>query len=485
MKLKELMASVPENQFDGELKELSDLVITGISCDSRKVAAGQVFVCIDGVSQDGHLFAQDAIVKGAAVLITERDTGISPQIIVKNARAVYSEICAAWFGHPAKDLKLIGVTGTNGKTTVSYLLKSILEKNGCKTGLIGTIQNMIGDEVLPAKNTTPNAYELHSLFYLMKSSGCQYAVMEVSSHALDQDRVWGLEFESALFTNLTQDHLDYHKSMDNYLAAKKKLFGMCRTAIINFDDEYAERLTSELSCQIKTYSAKSEEADYIAKNVLFRADGVDFEMIGYGVISRVKLKTGGEFSVYNALCAGTCAIALGFPLVTVCEALSEVRGVKGRAEVVPSGRDFTIIIDYAHTPDGLKNVLETFHNVEKNRLIVLFGCGGDRDRTKRPLMGSVAADISDFVIVTSDNPRSEDPDLIIKDILKGMEGTETPYTVIENRVDAINYAVHNAQPNDIIVLAGKGHETYQILSTGTIHLDEREVIAEALKSLDV
>ncbi len=473
MKLKDLLPGLPET--------VGQTDISGITCDSRKVGKGFAFVCIKGAAADGHAFAQAALDNGAAVIVAERDLGLAEQIVVSDTHKAYAEMCAAWFGRPADSLRLIGVTGTNGKTTVSYLCKAILERSGYKVGLIGTIQNMIGDETLPAKNTTPSAYELHSLFSLMKSAGCQFVVMEVSSHALDQQRVGGLHFETALFTNLTQDHLDYHITMENYKSAKRKLFEMCDTAVINYDDPHGADMVAGLPCKVITYSAQSDEATYTAKGITYRPDGVDFQFVGFDVISRVRLKTAGRFSVYNALCAGACAVSLGIPIHTVTEALSEVSGVKGRAEVVPTGRDFTVIIDYAHTPDGLENILKTFKDVPKNRLIALFGCGGDRDRTKRPKMGKIAAQLADYCIVTSDNPRSENPSLIIQDILAGMEDEKTPYTVVENRVEAIKYAVANARTGDIIVLAGKGHETYQILGTGTIHLDEREVVAAALR----
>lgn len=473
MKLKDLLSGLPD--------PMGETAVSGITCDSRKVGKGYAFVCISGSAADGHAFAPAALENGAAAIITQRDLGLPNQVILPDTRKAYAEMCAAWFGRPADSLRLIGVTGTNGKTTVSYLVKAILERNGYKVGLIGTIQNMIGGECLPAKNTTPSAYELHSLFSLMKTAGCQYVVMEVSSHALDQQRVGGLHFETALFTNLTQDHLDYHGTMENYKAAKKKLFAMCDTAVLNYDDPAAADMVEGLDCKTVTYSALSDEATYSAKGITYRPDGVDFQFVGFDVISRVRLKTAGRFSVYNALCAGSCAVTLGVPIKTVAAALTELPGVKGRAEVVPTGRDFTVVIDYAHTPDGLENILKTFQDVPKNRLIVLFGCGGDRDRTKRPKMGRIAAQLADYCIVTSDNPRSENPSLIIQDILAGMKEEKTPYTVVENRVEAIKYAIENAKTDDIIVLAGKGHETYQILGTGTIHLDEREVVAEALR----
>lgn len=463
-------------------KNLKDLEIKGITCDSRKVEEGFAFVCISGTLSDGHDYAKSALEKGAAVIIAQRDLGIENQIIFEDTRAVYSSMCAKWFGNPANDLKLVGVTGTNGKTSVTYMLKKILETLGFKVGLIGTIQNMIGDEVIASKNTTPDAYELNSLFALMRDKGCTYVIMEVSSHALDQCRVYNLDFEVAAFTNLTQDHLDYHITMENYLLAKKKLFSMCKTAVVNSDDEYAARLMEGLDCKIVTYST-GNDSTFSAKAVVYRPASVEYELLSNSILKHIKVNTGGRFTVYNSMCAICCALELGFEIDEIANAISLLQGVKGRAEVVPCDKDFTIIIDYAHTPDGLKNILSTFKECEKNRIVALFGCGGDRDKTKRPIMGNIASRFSDFVIVTSDNPRSEEPGEIIKDILVGLEGLPTPYKVIENRVEAIEYAIKNAQSGDIIVLAGKGHETYQILSTGTIHLDEREVVAKVLAEI--
>ncbi len=461
---------------------LKDREITGVTCDSRKIKEGFAFICISGTKFDGHDFAEKALELGAAVVITERNLGLEDEITVSDTHAAFADMCAKWFGNPADSLKLIGVTGTNGKTSVTYMLKKVLEAKGFKVGLIGTIQNMIGDEVIATQNTTPAAYDLNSLFALMKAKGCTYVIMEVSSHALDQCRVYNLNFEAAIFTNLTQDHLDYHITMENYLNAKKRLFSMCKTAIINSDDEYAEQLMENLTCKVVTYST-GNDSTYSAKAIQYRPAAVDYEFVSDKDICHIKVNTGGKFTVYNSLCAVACACELGFSATETALAISELKGVKGRAEVVPCDKDFTIIIDYAHTPDGLKNILTTFRECEKNRLTVLFGCGGDRDRTKRPIMGSVAARYADNVIITSDNPRSEEPAAIIKDILEGLDGTPTPYKVIENRIDAIKYAVESAQKGDIIVLAGKGHETYQILKDKTIHLDEREIVAEALENL--
>ncbi|MBR5472544.1 MAG: UDP-N-acetylmuramoyl-L-alanyl-D-glutamate--2,6-diaminopimelate ligase, partial [Clostridia bacterium] len=353
---------------------------------------------------------------------------------------------------------------------------------GHKVGLIGTIHNMIGNEIIETKNTTPGVYELNRLFSMMKEKGCDYVVMEVSSHALDQKRVCNLTFDAAVFTNLTQDHLDYHITMENYLEAKKRLFTMCKTAIVNSDDEYCAKLVEGLDCKIISYSL-GNDSTYSAKAVKYRPTSVEYELVSNDILNHIKFNTGGKFSVYNSMCAAVTAIEVGVPIKTIELAIKNISGIKGRAESVPTGRDFSVIIDYAHTPDGLKNILKTFRDCEKNRVIALFGCGGDRDKTKRPIMGNIAVRYADYIIVTSDNPRSEAPDEIIKDILVGTEGSSTPVKVIENRVEAIKYAVSIAQKDDIIVLAGKGHETYQILNTGTIHLDEREVVLEALDSI--
>lgn len=461
---------------------IGETEITGITCDSRQIKPGYAFVCIKGTKSDGHDYAEAAVKSGAAAIICERDLKLDCQVITDNTHAAYADMCAAWFGNPADSLRLFGVTGTNGKTSVTYMLKKIFEKAGYKVGLIGTIQNMIGDEVIAAHNTTPNAYELNSLFALMKAKGCAVVIMEVSSHALDQLRVYRLDFEAAMFTNLTQDHLDYHITMENYLEAKKKLFKMCRTAVINSDDSYAQKLTEGLDCKTVTYST-GNDSTYSAKAINYRPASVEYEFVSDTDICHIKVATGGKFTVYNSLCAAVCAVEAGISITTAAEALAELNGVKGRAESVPTGRDFTIIIDYAHTPDGLKNILSTFRECKKNRLIVVFGCGGDRDKTKRPIMGSIAEHFADYVIVTSDNPRTEDPGEIIKDILAGMKNSAVPVKVIENRTEAIKFAVSIAEKDDIIVLAGKGHETYQILGTGTIHLDEREIVAEALEEL--
>lgn len=475
MKLTAILERIPH----GEIGD--DAEITALCRDSRKVTDGCVFVCITGTKIDSHEYAAAALQNGAAAVVCERDLGLPNQIVVKDGRAAWAQMCANWFGRPSEKLQMVGITGTNGKTSTSYFLKHILESAGHRVGLIGTIQNMIGEHTVQTGQTTPDSYELQELLAKMVEAGCTYAVMEVSSHALDQDRVTGCRFAAAVFTNLTQDHLDYHGTMDVYAAAKKRLFAMSDAAILNSDDAWFSFMSDGIMCPMVTYSAQSREATYTAHNVRQRPDGIDFELVTTGLISRVRLQTPGRFSVYNALAAASCAVTLGIPFEHVMTALRDAGTVKGRAEVVPTGRDFTVVIDYAHTPDGLQNICETLNACKAGRLVTVFGCGGDRDRTKRPKMAAVAAALSDYVVVTSDNPRTEDPRTIIDDILVGLQGAAVPHTVIEDRTEAIRWAIQNARPGDTILLAGKGHETYQILSTGTVHMDEREIVADALK----
>ena len=461
--------------------EYKDLEINEVVCDTRQVQEGCLFVCIKGATFDGHNAANEMIEKGAAAVVCEYDLGIENQIIVDDYRNAFSPICANFFGNPADELKLIGLTGTNGKTTTTFLIKQILENSGKKVGLIGTVQNMVAGEVYPAHYTTPDPHELQSLFRKMVDAGCEYCVMEVSSQALAQGRVEGINFYVGAFTNLTQDHLDYHKTWENYFESKKKLFKACEIAVTNLDDPYGLKIVDGCDCKVVTYGVDNMKADFTARNVRFASDGIKYDLIGEKM-GRVSCPIPGRFSVYNSLCAATVALSLGVEFDKVLESISKSAGVKGRIEVVPTpNKDYTLIIDYAHSPDGLENIISSLKEIAKGRVVTVFGCGGDRDKTKRPKMGAVAARLSDFCVVTSDNPRSEVPGEIIKDILVGMQDIDTPYEVVENRKEAIAWAMNNAQKDDIILLAGKGHETYQILPTGTIHFDEREVVAEILK----
>ena len=456
--------------------------ITGVYSDSRKVSGGGLFVAVRGYESDGHKFIASAAANGAACVICEEkpETDI-PYVLVENSRLALAEASVNWYGDPTSELKVIGVTGTNGKTTTTTLVKQIIERcAGAKVGLIGTNGNMIGDVELPAERTTPESNELQALFRQMADAGCTYVVMEVSSHALYLDRVWGTKFEIGLFTNLTEDHLDFHKTMEEYGKAKAILFSRCRKGIVNGDDPASKLMRDSATCPVYEFSAKSDAADLTAKNIHLKPDGVYFDALTTGKLEKAFLGIPGMFSVYNALAALSAALNLGFGMTESCEALRASHGVKGRAEIVPTGRDFTVIIDYAHTPDALENIIKTVKGFAKGRVVTLFGCGGDRDRTKRPIMGEIAVRLSDHVIVTSDNPRTEVPGDIIRDILKGVEGTSTPYTVIENRREAIGWAIKNAEPDDVVILAGKGHETYQVIGKEKRHFDEREIAAEFL-----
>ncbi len=454
-------------------KELAQLEVMGITDNSQKVKDGFVFVD----TRNNPLYVADAVKNGAMALVLKNKANYKNEIIVDDIDKAYFEMSAKWFGNKNDDMTLIGVTGTNGKTTITYLLKEILENAGKKVGLIGTIQNVIDGKTESTVNTTPDAFEINRLLSEMKSVGCEYVIVEVSSHALSLGRVEGLHFNTAIFTNLTQDHLDYHENMENYYLAKKKLFSMCDNAVVNIDNDYGKRLFSEISCN-KVSISLNENADYMAKSLNLQANAVEY-ILFTDKIMPIKVKIPGKFTVYNSLCAIAAADFLGIEQNITKTALGEFTGVKGRAEVVPNTKDFTVIIDYAHTPDGIKNILKTFRDCQRNRLIVLFGCGGDRDKTKRSLMGEIASLYADYVIITSDNPRTEEPKEIISDILKGVSGIK-PYKVIENRLDAIKFALSFAQKDDIIVLAGKGHETYQIIGKEKIHFDEREIVASTL-----
>ncbi len=460
---------------------LEDREISDVTSDTRReMPQGFMFVCIKGNTFDGHSAAAEMVEKGASVIVCEHDLGLDNQIIVKDTRAAYPELCARYFGDPQKSLKLIGVTGTNGKTTITTVMKKVLDSFGCKVGLIGTCQNEIMDTVLETQRTTPEPYELFELFRRMADAGCEYVIMEASSQGLEQKRMGPCEFAVGIFTNLTQDHLDVHGSMENYYQAKKLLFDVSARAIINVDDFYGRRYLEEITIPSNTYSAEVK-ADFYAEDILLSASGVKYVYCDGKAKHNVDFKMPGLFNVSNSLAVIACCETLGFKAEKVIRELNKMQGVRGRAEVVPTGRDFTVICDYAHTPDALVNVLSAIKSSAQGKVKCLFGCGGNRDATKRPLMAKAAAENADFLIVTSDNPRNEDPEDIIGDILKGLDGESTPYVKITDRREAIHWAVKNAEKNDIIVLAGKGHEDYQILAGGVkIHFDEREVVAEAL-----
>lgn len=479
MKLKELLRDVPvlSGTADPETE------IADVYYDSRAVRPGGLFVAIRGFESDGHAYIAAAAAKGAVCVVCERPPEAAvPYVLVEDSRLALALISRSYFGDPGAGMKIIGVTGTNGKTTTTYLVKHLLEHClGAKVGLVGTNGNMIGEKPLPTERTTPESYELQKLFREMADAGCGYVVMEVSSHSLVLSRVAGIRFEAGVFTNLTQDHLDFHKTMEAYAEAKARLFSMCARGAVNLDDAWADYMIAHAQCPVVTFSEKHNEADIVAKDIRLSASGVRFVAMHGSELQRVSLGIPGLFSVYNALGVLACGLLLGLSLSDCAEALASAKGVKGRVEVVPTDGDYTILIDYAHTPDAIENVLKSMRRVAPGRVVILFGCGGDRDRTKRPKMGRIAAELADFIIVTSDNPRTEEPEAIIGDILEGMKGSHTPKKVIAARPEAIAWAIENHQPGDLIILAGKGHEDYQIVGHEKHHMDEREIVADILE----
>ncbi|MBQ7718597.1 MAG: UDP-N-acetylmuramoyl-L-alanyl-D-glutamate--2,6-diaminopimelate ligase [Clostridia bacterium] len=462
----------------------NDADITSIEYDSRRVKAGSLFVAIKGFQTDGHLYIDKAIENGASAILFEEGEAKQGGSFAKCAdtRIGLSIAAANFYENSASRLKIIGVTGTNGKTTTTTLIKNILELKGYKTGLIGTNQNMIGDEVIKTERTTPESCDLHALFNEMEAKGVTHVVMEVSSHALVLNRTHGINFEVGVFTNLTQDHLDFHKTMEEYCKAKAILFSQSKKGVINIDDKWGKSIIKNSGCPAITYGIDAE-ADLKAENVKMSEKGVIFDAVYNGEVQNIKLGIPGKFSVYNALSAIGACLQLGIGFEEIAKGLVLAKGVKGRAEIVPLPAGYTVLIDYAHTPDGLENIINTVQDFASGDVITVFGCGGDRDKTKRPKMGAIAGKLSDYVIVTSDNPRTEDPDAIIKDILEGM--TEfTNYEVEPDRTKAIGRALKIAKDNDVIILAGKGHETYQILKDKTIDFDERKILRELFESMN-
>ena len=463
-------------------KNFQDVDITGMSYNSQLTKKGDIFLCIRGEMSDGHKYAQDAVDKGAAAIFCEEELNINcPQIIVKDTKRTMAAIAAAFYNEPSKELNLIGVTGTNGKTTVTHLIQKILEENNEKCALIGTLGYKLSstDKYKDAKHTTPQPPELQRDLRLMADSGIKNVVMEVSSHSLEQNRVGFCCFNGAVFTNLTQDHLDYHITMRNYFKAKAILFENLKEgdfAVINADDEYAEDFISVIPEGVRIYKyGVKNNADIKAENIDFSVDGAKLTVSFNSKSREITLHLNGMFSVYNALAAFAAAIAMGIDDNVIIKALENTKSVAGRFEIV-SKRPL-VIVDYAHTPDGLENVLKAARELtpKTSNLICLFGCGGDRDTTKRPKMGKIADNLADKVVVTSDNPRSEDPQLIISDIMAGIKTVDTQRIFVEpDRREAIKFLKAISNPEDVIVIAGKGHEDYQILKNETIHFDDRE-----------
>ncbi len=480
MKLTELLRDIDVL----EIHAPEDMEITDVCYDSRKARPGDAFIAVRGYETDGHKYIPGAVERGASMVICEEAPTVeTPYVLVKDSRRAMALAASNFFGRPAEELTVIGVTGTNGKTTTTNLIRSLLMAvTGEKAGLLGTNENIVGDKVYPAVNTTPESRDIMAYFREMADAGCKYAVMEVSSHSLCLDRVCCVPFAVGCFTNLSQDHLDFHKTMDAYLEAKAKLFPLSRAAAVNLDDPAAPRLLAGITTEVIRYGL-GEGADLRAEEVRLLPDRVEFTACYKGERLPACLHIPGRFSVYNALAALSCCLSLGFSLKELAPALSLCRSVKGRMEVVPTGRDFTLLIDYAVTPDALDNMIRTVRDTARGRVGVLFGCGGDRDRTKRPKMARVVGSLADYVIVTSDNPRTEDPEAIIREILPGFEGLDTPVKVITDRREAIRWGIEHARAGDTLVLAGKGHETYQIVGKTKHHMDEREIAAEVLAGM--
>lgn len=473
-------------------------LIADITHDSRQSGEGILFVCIPGAHVDGHDFASQAAGNGAVAILAERKLDLPAevtQVIVPDVKVAMQSLVPYFYDYPGQKLRMIGVTGTNGKTTITYLLRSILRNSGYKVGLIGTIQIMIEDDVLPIHNTTPDVIDLQKTLAKMRESGITHVIMEVSSHALAQQRVAGCEFDTAVFTNLTQDHLDYHKTMENYALAKALLFDNVsastavkqnKAAVINMDDEAGKLMLAHSQCSIITTYGIDYAGDLRATAIDVKPKGVSFNISGEFGSLTLNLKITGIFNVYNVMGAVGAALAEGISPSVIKQALEASASVPGRFELVDCQQNFAVIVDYAHTPDGLENILKTARQITSKRIITVFGCGGDRDRTKRPIMGRIAAELSDVVIATSDNPRSEDPEFILSQVEAGVLPALTgdkQHEKITDRRQAIERAIKIAKSGDTVVIAGKGHENYQILKEKTIHFDDKEVASEAIRGL--
>ncbi|GGJ55088.1 UDP-N-acetylmuramoyl-L-alanyl-D-glutamate--2,6-diaminopimelate ligase [Anoxybacillus voinovskiensis] len=462
--------------------------ITSIEMDSRKVTKGALFICIKGFTVDGHAFASQAVANGAVAVIAERPVDVPvPVVLVRDSKRAMAVLADAFYGQPTHKLHLIGVTGTNGKTTTTHLIEQIFRKAEKKTGLIGTLYTKIGDETYDVQNTTPESLVLQQTFKQMVDAGVDVAMMEVSSHALHMGRVHGCDYDVAVFTNLTQDHLDYHHTMEEYRLAKGLLFAQLgnrfdhtrpKFAILNNDDSASEQYKRMTAATIITYGIETK-SDIMAKAIDITPSGMVFTIVTPTEETQIQTKLIGRFNVYNILAATAACLASGVSLSTIVEAIGEIQGVPGRFETVDEGQNFTVIVDYAHTPDSLENVLKTIRQFAKRNIYVVVGCGGDRDRTKRPLMAKIAVQHADVAIFTSDNPRSEQPEAILQDMEDGVRGES--YVSIVDRKEAIRYAIQQAQAGDVILIAGKGHETYQIIGEQVLHFDDRLVAREAIK----
>lgn len=491
MKLSELTSVLAAAVIVGD----GDIDVTGLQTDSRKVTPGDLFFCLPGHTVDGHDYAAEAKENGAVALVVNRTLNILlPQVVVKDCRFAMAALADRFYGQPSKRMTMIGVTGTNGKTTTTYLIDRILSDYGLKTGLIGTIQMKYDGRSFPMSGTTPEALELQRSLYEMAQTGTQFCVMEVSSHALEQGRVKGTDFRTAVFTNLTQDHLDYHNSVEDYQRAKGLFFSRLgnafakeekqrKYAVLNADDKASGQFAKLTAAEVITYGL-DEKADVRASGIAITAQGTSFYVDTFRGSTDISIKMIGKFNVYNTMAAIACALLENIPLQDIKKSLESVPGVEGRVETVDAGQPFAVIVDYAHTPDGLDNVLCTIKEFAQNRVLTVFGCGGDRDKSKRPIMGKIAARLSDIVIVTSDNPRTEEPEQILQDIEAGLleDGvSENCYHLIVDRRQAIKKAIEMASPGDVVLIAGKGHETYQLIAGKVFDFDDRIVAKEAIR----
>ncbi|HEX2925187.1 MAG TPA: UDP-N-acetylmuramoyl-L-alanyl-D-glutamate--2,6-diaminopimelate ligase [Ruminiclostridium sp.] len=483
MLLSELVRDLNIKNVEGSL----DVEIESVAYDSRKTKHGSLFVCVEGTVVDGHKYINDAIENGTKAFLVQKHVDVPDGITiveVDDTRFGLAAVSDAFFGHPSRKFNLIGITGTKGKTTTTYMVKSILEAAGHNMGLIGTVANLIGSEVLYTSRTTPESYDLQSLFNDMVEKKVDTAVMEVSSQGLELHRVAKCDFDIGVFTNFSRDHIGpkEHATLEDYFNAKAKLFKMCRQAIINIDSEHGRKMAELAECKVLTYGL-SDKADIWASDVVKKTGHTSFRLNSPWGSTTIETDLQGEFNIYNALAAvGSCCCIPGVTLEHVRNGLTKVK-VPGRMESVETGGKYSVLIDYAHTPDSLEQVLKTVKEFAHGRVVSLFGCGGDRDKGKRPAMGAISGNIADFTIITSDNPRTENPELIIEDIEAGIKNTNGKYIKITDRRQAIKFALENAQDGDIIILAGKGHETYQQFAEKTIHFDEREVVDELLTEL--
>ena len=479
MKLLQLLNGVKYDMYQGEDVDINSIVI-----DSRKVSKGDIFICIDGMRVDGHKYIESAVSSGAAAVLVQKDVEISGDVTVikvENTRAAMSIMAGNFYNWPSRNYKLVGFTGTNGKTSSTYFLEAILDEANRKSGIIGTVSTRVGNNLVKtefATSTTPDPVELQQIFGEMADSGVSEVVMEVTSHALELKKVEGLNFEVSVFTNLTQDHLDLHGSMENYKLAKADLFKMSNISVINIDSEYGAFMAGCAKGEVITYSI-TKPSNLQAINVVYTSQGISFDVV-YGETVHFDIPVPGRFTVYNALGVIGAAIGLKIPMEIIKKALGALKGVPGRIQSIPNNKGIGVYVDYSHTPDSLENIITSVREFTSGRIISIFGCGGDRDRTKRPIMGEISARLGDFSVITSDNPRTEDPQAIVDEVETGVSPITNNYVKITDRREAIYYAINMACSGDSVIIAGKGHESYQIFADKTIHFDDAEEAAEAL-----